>query len=298
MAVPSDAGDESSASTGAGGARGWLAPGIDGPQDLPASPRAALEHVFALAPSEWLRRIPGRETFAWPGRPRWIVKRTVGGEPRDYWYDRLRASARSPARREAENLAALAADGFPVPRVVAWFEEAGAARHPRLSGRNARSALIMERVEHEETLRQRLGRSGAEGARALVARLAQLVGRLHASGWYHRDLYLQHFVVTEGSPPGLVLLDVGRARREAAPRRRWFVKDLAALWLSTPEGVSTAARRRFLGTWLTVVGKDPGDARAWASDVLDKARRLAAHAPRKVDPRTSRRAYAPPVTPS
>jgi len=273
------------------------------PPELSRSNGACLEALFALAPEAWLRRVPGRETFGWPGDARWVVKRVVGGEPRDYWYERLRGpgGARSPARREAENLEQLAADGFAVPRVLAWFEEPAARRHPGFAGRGGKSALVMERAPHVETLRGRLARSTAVERRRWLAQLARYVGRLHARGWYHRDLYLQHFVLVDSSGASardeaqLVLLDVGRARREPAPRRRWFVKDLAALLHSAPASVTRAERLRFLRAWLAALGPDAGGARAWVAAVVAKERRLAAHAPRVIDRTVPLQAERPPA---
>ncbi|MBW2282809.1 MAG: hypothetical protein JRG82_18920 [Deltaproteobacteria bacterium] len=266
--------------------------------ELSCSSGESLAALFALEPEAWLRRVPGRETFAWPGEARWIVKRFVGGEPRDFWYERLRGGSRSSARREAENLLRLTADGFAVPRALAWFDEAAARRHPRLAGSQGRSALVMEYVPHAETLRGRFAVSSAAEARAWLDRLVAYVTRLHAAGWYHRDLYLQHFVLREraGSAAAeLVLLDVGRARREVQPRARWFVKDLAALQHSAPAVVSRADRLRFLRAWLRGMGEDAGELRSWAAAVVAKAQRIAAHEPRLVDRTVPLQAERPPA---
>ncbi len=259
-----------------------LAPSSDGaPAALSA--RALLERVFALAPRAWMRRMPGRETFRWPEDGGLVVKRFRGGERRDWWYERLRGAVRSPGRRECENLRDLAADGFRVPRCYAWFEE----RRALLPVGAARSGLVMERVPHRRTVRDALAEAGAEERAEWSARLAPLVARLHAAGWYHRDLYLQHFIVSDAVEEP-VLLDVGRARRERAPRRRWLVKDLAALLHSAPPSVTRAERLRFLRGYLRERGVDGTRAlRAWARDVAQKERRLAAHAPRHVDPAAS-----------
>jgi len=256
-----------------------------------------IDELFELVPRQGWRRLPGRETFAWPGREERIVKRFRGDAPRERWFERLHGRAvRSPARREADNLAALAADGIPVPRVLGAADEGAAG-----AGRGARSGLVMERVAYADTLRERLASCAAPDVGPWVRRLAALVVRLHARGWYHRDLYLEHVVVAADplGPAGaerLVLLDAGRARRQRSPRLRWFVKDLAALWLSSPARVSRATRLRFLRAWLQGTGRAAGRAerRALARAVLAKARRLAAHAPRHVhEPWDAARTAAP-----
>jgi hypothetical protein len=148
----------------------------------------------------------------------------------------------------------------------------------------------MERVRHGSTLRDACRADPVGAARAWLVPLAELVARLHARGWYHRDLYLQHVVLAEqGAGERLVLLDVGRARRDQRPRRRWFVKDLAALAHSAPQGVGARDRLRFLSRYARWrrLGRD--ERRALARAVLSKALRMAAHAPRHVDPDDARR---------
>ncbi|MEM7310044.1 MAG: lipopolysaccharide kinase InaA family protein [Planctomycetota bacterium] len=272
---------------GAGEALAVLRAGESAAAPALVPPGELLEQLFDLAPEAFLRRMPGRETFAWPagpGRsPRLVVKRFEGGERRDWWYERLRGPVRSPGRREGENLRALAADGFRVPRWVAWLEEPGALswRRSRPGAGAARSALVMGWEPHRATLREALGDGDPAARRAWLDRLADLVARLHARGWYHRDLYLHQLLV--GPDEELLLIDVGRARRERAPRRRWHVKDLAALLSSTPSTVTRAERMRVLGRYLETRGL-AGERAAWARAVVRKARRIADHAPRHVDP--------------
>jgi tRNA A-37 threonylcarbamoyl transferase component Bud32 len=262
------------------------------PPELARDPAAALEHLMGLVPEQWLRRLPARATFPWrpagSDRPL-VVKRFTGDAARERWYERLRSLAsapRGPARREAESLRELAAAGFPVPRPLAWFEG------PPGSGA---SALVMEHLEHRETLRELFARTPPLAARPRLVELARLVARLHAAGFYHRDLYLEHVVVTGPRPGELALLDAGRARRERAPRERWFVKDLAALLHSAPAAQGDRARLRFLAHYLDAREDARGlDARrldanavqrprrAFARAVVRKAARLAAHAPRHV----------------
>jgi hypothetical protein len=300
--LPSPPGPRLGPRVGRREARGWVAPGWrEAPPELCGDPAAALEHLASLAPERWLRRLPTRATFPWepPGEPpgsaqRLVVKRFRGDAARDRWHERLHApnhiSPRGPARREAESLLQLASAGFRVPRALAWFEDRGGA-----------GALVMEHLEHRETLRELLGRAPPGQARERLAALAGLVARLHAAGFYHRDLYLEHVVVTGPGAGDLALLDAGRVRLERAPRERWFVKDLAALLHSAPEALSARARLRFLCRYLDARSVLAPRARpAFARDVERKAARLAAHAPRHVHladhplPSARPRACSPP----
>jgi len=245
-----------------------------------------LDELFDCPSARNLRRVPGRTTFAWPerGAPCWVVKRFAGerfsgGEWRERWYARLRGRLPCPpGRREFDNLRGLAADGLPVPQALAW-----AGRPPERPGwlGGARSLVVMRWVPHSETLRERIASAGAAERRRLCERLLEVVLRLHAAGWYHRDLYLQHFVLREAEGPELALLDVGRARKERAPRRRWLEKDLAALSHSAPACVPARERLRFLAAYLDARGVTGRRARRrWARAIEARRARVAAHVPR------------------
>ncbi len=269
------------------GARGWWCAGF---RPEGGSPGELLEDLFGLAGDGAWRRVRGRETFPWPGTEDLVVKRFQGGEARDWWFERLREGElpRSPGRREAENLMALAAEGLPAPRAVAWVEEDSARRRPGLPGTGGRSALVMERIEYRTTLRQALANAGPAEREQLGTALLELVAKLHGNGWYHRDLYLDHVVQLENG--GLCLLDLGRARRQESPRERWFIKDLAALYSSAPGAIPPRARLRFLARGLKRRrAATPGlrrrrsELRRWSRVVQAKAKRLAQHAPRAAD---------------
>lgn len=243
---------------------------------LPARWQGRTEHELLATwlgsrPVRPLRSIPGRETFAWPDEgPRLVVKRYATDLARDRWYERLRrGSARSPGRREYDNLERLAAEGLPVPRALAWAE-----------GGSGTSLVAMELVSARGDLRAELARGAPP--RPWLEPLVRLVSGLHRLGWYHRDLYLEHVLLAR-DPERLVLLDVGRARRQRAPRRRWFVKDVAALAHSTPACVPARARLRFLARYLDELAVVARPARRrFAAAVERKRARLAAHRPRHV----------------
>lgn len=254
------------------GARAWLDPALARELGDP-SPRELLERVARLEPERFWRKVPGRETFAWPERSHVVVKRHVGDPRREWWYEALHhRPMRSPGRREAENLLALESSGLPVPHPLGWVEET--------RGHARRSAALLAQVLHEATLRSRLAGAGAAETRALAHELAELVARLHAQGFYHRDLYLEHVVIAE-QDGHLVLLDAGRLRREASPRERWFVKDLAALLHSAPPNVGERDKLRFLSEYARGRGLGGGGStRELVARILAKARRLGAHEPR------------------
>jgi len=242
------------------------APGSRGPGlDLDG-----LRRLARLPAGEALRRGPDRETFFWrtPAGERVIVKRYRGGRPLEAWRERFQGRpGRSPARREYENLQALAALGLPVPRALACHEE------------GSLSLVVMECFTPLVSLRERLSAEPAQ-ARALALPLLELVARFHGAGWYHRDLYLDHLVLV-GRPERLALIDLERARRDRRPRPRWFVKDMAALWHSTPPGVEPRLAARFLRTWLDRRGvRGRRERRRWFRAIRSKARRMAAHVPR------------------
>lgn len=262
--------------------------------DPTAAPEAFLERAFAIDPGTWLRRVPGRETFALGDGL--VVKRYRGDAWREWWHEwRRGGERRSPARREAENLASLHALGLCVPRPLAWVEEAAVLAPPlRGETRGGRSALAMERLEHREHLRAWLARSSPAVRAIWIDAVARFAARLHGLHWFHRDLYLQHFVVLDVDPPRLALLDCGRARREQPIPLRWIVKDLAQLLHSLPAATQGGGAREAL-RFLARYRRERGD--AWRGDraglrelaraVERKRARLSAHRPKHVDPRTA-----------
>jgi len=215
--------------------------------------------LFGARPEVYLRRASGRETFRWKahGARPVIVKRMPG----------------RGGRREHDVLAALRSRGLPVPRPIAWAQEGTRA----LFGGPVRSLVVMEDVEHGETLRDRLLAAGPAERERWSAELLELVVRFHELGWHHRDLYLQHFLLA----PDLVLIDVGRARRDPLARRRWYVKDLAALRHSCPPAVGAREQLRFLARYLDRRGiRERAERSAWARAVAAKAVRMGRRLPR------------------
>ncbi len=88
--------------------------------------------------------------------------------------------------------------------------------------------------------------------RALIARVAEMAGKMHRGGVNHRDCYICHFLLhTEPTQTPtalrLSLIDLHRAQVRDRTPRRWRDKDLAALHFSTLEiGLTARDRLRFL----------------------------------------------------
>lgn len=118
------------------------------------------------------------------------------------------------------------------------------------------------------------------GRRVLVDELARFIARFHGAGFVHRDLYLSHVFLCgpageDGSPdrscpPRFALIDLQRVFRPRWRRRRWVVKDLAALNYSTPsDRVSRFERLRFLCRYARTCGRY-GSARSLVGPVVRK----------------------------
>jgi len=224
----------------------------------------------AAQPAAVLRQVPGRRTLRVRHASHdWVVKQLAPGMRRDRWHDRrFGGRVRSAAEREYDSLCALRAAGLPVPRPIGWA-----------AGGAAQQLLVMEWVEHRATLRRALESATALQRAAFAHQLVDYVARLHRGGWYHRDLYLQHWLVDPDER--LVLIDLGRVRREPNPRRRWFEKDLAALSHSLPTCVPERERLRFFASYARELElATRGEKRRFLRSVERRRSKMARHTPR------------------
>ena len=87
---------------------------------------------------------------------------------------------------------------------------------------------------------------------AVIARVADMMRRMHAGGMNHRDCYLVHFLLHLDPAPTpedfrISLIDLHRAQLRERTPRRWRDKDLAALHFAALEaGLTERDRLRFL----------------------------------------------------
>ena len=125
-----------------------------------------------------------------------------------------------------------------------------------------------------------------KGRRATLDRLARFVAAFHDAGFAHRDLYLCHVFIRDADaawpPPGrdaFTLIDLQRVFRPRWRKRRWIVKDLAALNFSAPaDRVGPWERLRFLCRYLRACPR-AGSARSLARRVARKTAGIAGRNP-------------------
>lgn len=184
---------------------------------------------------------------------------------------------RSSADREADFARKLGMLGIPTLRVIACGQ--------RMFGTwELASYIITEEIRGEslESLAARAG-TGSDAIpvprdrHEIIRQLALIARRLHERRIFHRDFYLCHFLLTRNPDGGIVLhlIDLARMIEKPLLRRRWVVKDLAALDYSSPVPfVTRADRLRFLYHY----GLRPTDARD-----KDALRRLIAAVRRRAD---------------
>lgn len=187
----------------------------------------------------------------------------------------------SPARIEWDNINGLRRAGFDVPEPVAFGESAAILGSPR------QSFLVTREVPGPQLDELLSGgypdpkRRGPRVARDQVLRdLSGMIRRFHASGFFHKDLYFCHLIVTEDERWGRpYLIDLGRVNQQFPPRRRWLVKDLAALNYSAPSTVTRADRLRFVLGYLCKPHLDP-QVKKCVRDVVAKTEQIASHVPK------------------
>ena len=247
----------------------------------------SLDELFAIPNDDSLSK-PGLDGW----RERIRVTLSINGQPRTWYmkrFSRPPAAVRRECRRSGSGaksvagvewtwLNRLSGEGIPCAKAVAFGEEFRGSVE-------LRSALVIESVPGEslETWTKRWTQKDRPTLRSLIQPLARLVSRLHARGYYHRDLYLCHIFYDPSANAAqcLCLIDLQRMIQPSWAQRRWIVKDLACLNYSTPiHLVSNADRIRWLQSYLGI-GRLDKQARQLLYRVVGKTRRIARHQRRR-----------------
>lgn len=181
------------------------------------------------------------------------------------------APRRSTAWIEWDWLRRLAADGIATMTPVAFGE--------RMAGWRERGSVLVTEAVGGESLERWAARRKERCSREWIVSLASFISRFHHLGYAHRDLYLSHVFFENTGDEGVRfrLIDLQRVIRPRWRRKRWVIKDLAALNYSTPSPVATAADRvRFLKAYLGVQRLGLTQKRL-AGRIAAKTRRIADH---------------------
>jgi len=236
--------------------------------------------AMSFSGGKLVRKAGPRTTFRVQGpRSVFFLKRHSGLKFTERFFPFQRSST-SPARVEFDNHVIMRRAGFDVPDPVAMGESRSTFAVP------AESYLVTREVEGPNLgVVLRDGLPGAPGQResslshAVIRDLSGLVRRLHSGGFIHRDLYCAHMIVADDPRWGRpYMVDLQRVDICFPPRRRWLVKDIAALDYSIPENVSRTDRLRFLLSYLGKSRVDPL-VRRWVEDVTAKVQRMRQHTP-------------------
>ena len=143
--------------------------------------------------------------------------------------------------------------------------------------RHGSSFLVTEALEGCTRLEDYLAQTKLAAADKvkLIWHVGDLIKKMHAAGFNHRDLYLCH--ILRDSRGNLYIVDLHRIQHRPAVPERWLVKDIAALNYSAPAGIiSRTDRLRFLKTYL---GTDrlSGRDKRFALKVLKKTGKMVEH---------------------
>jgi heptose I phosphotransferase len=115
-----------------------------------------------------------------------------------------------------------------------------------------------------------------EQKRRLIKRIAAITRQLHWAGFNHRDFYLNHLFVRPADED-LKIIDLQRVDHRNHWRRRWRVKDLAALhYSSLPLPVTDQDRLRFYAVY-SMPAENRRSRRRLLKAVLFKSRWIARH---------------------
>lgn len=117
--------------------------------------------------------------------------------------------------------------------------------------------------------------------RAIIERVADMVGRMHRGGVNHRDCYLCHFLLDLPCAPDseqfkISVIDLHRAQIRKHVPRRWRDKDLTGLYFSSMNiGLTTRDIYRFLRVYFSVSLRDVmrGEKELFAQTV-EKAKKI------------------------
>jgi len=230
----------------------------------------SFEKIMHIELGSKMREVPGRLTV-----------RLDLGEGETFYLKRHtypNADAKKGGPREWKNILSLSAAGILCPEPVATGSG-------NMRGKPC-SFLITRAVPGmplDAYLRSRYAKPIAPHRlvekRTLIRELAAFARRFHVTGFHHKDFYLGHMYVPpqDGPDKRFYLIDLQRVDRARFFRRRWIVKDLAAMnYSATTDFATTCDRLRFLLGYLGTPRLTPSSKRLIRA-ILRKTERIRKH---------------------
>jgi heptose I phosphotransferase len=140
------------------------------------------------------------------------------------------------AIHEWEALVRFADAGIPAPEPVAAS---------KFRGQTCVMTLGIENYIRASDLFASFSEKDFSKKKRLIAKIADIVARMHAANFFHQDLYLLHFFVSQNQNDKVYLIDLQRVIISSCLSSRWLVKDLAQLLFSSRDLCSDRDIKRF-----------------------------------------------------
>ena len=165
--------------------------------------------------------------------------------------------------------------GLPGPIPVAWGQDKG------------NSLVLSEGIKYVMRLSdwaesyfshgQVIGPDIVKTKHKIIEEVARIVGRMHAKGLHHQDLYLCHFLYGPGHDGlPLTLIDLQRVEQFRRLSRKWQIKDLAQLHFSSAPYITRHDIWRFWRIYSSIYQNRIKRISLWHS-ILRKSKRIRRH---------------------
>ena len=133
---------------------------------------------------------------------------------------------------------------------------------------NAKNELELEKIKQKKS--------------TLISQIADYVGRMHAAGMAHQDLYLVHFFVKEQENMQPYLIDLQRCLVRKKVAWRWRVKDLGQLLFASDDFLSNSDKLFFWEIYTALAGVKLFKNKRLINAVRSKANKISERDKRKL----------------
>lgn len=120
--------------------------------------------------------------------------------------------------------------------------------------------------------------------REILCKLADDAAKLHVNHYYHKDMYLGHFLIRthDSHTFDLYMIDLQRIQKHILRSHHFRIKDIASLHFSIPQGtLSKSDQLFFLSRYLTHWGKKSSESKFLIRQILKKSLKIKTHTLKK-----------------